>query len=174
MSTLDVKVYSNETIEELAEKLLSHAGYDNVCSVDIVQLASALGLKVYSKLLENSSGYIKFEDNGNNNIYVNELDSKSRRRFTIAHEIGHYLLHRNLIQRNNGTLYRGNNGINRDIIEIQANRCAAALLMPRQMVMQYYQQLSGSYFEKLLALTSMFNVSIEAMDIRLSTLGLNK
>ena len=174
MKTLDVKIYSNNTIEELAETVLAHTGFDEINSkIDIVQIANSLGLNVYEKILENNSGYIKIDDD--KNIYVNSLESTQRKRFTIAHEIGHYLLHRNLIEYNGGTLYRNTNGFNRDMLEIQANRCAAAMLMPRAQVEKYYNELSNaSYYEKVARMADFFNVSVQAMDVRLLSLGLNK
>lgn len=171
MTTLDIKIYSNETIENLAETILSHMGFDNNSSIDIVKIANRLGLNVYTKVLEDSSGYIKIE-NSENNIYVNELESNNRKRFTIAHEIGHFLLHRNLITQEKGTvLYRTCSGVNRDMLEIQANRCAAALLMPKTLVIQYFEGLTCPSFQRIPILAEQFKVSIDAMYTRLSTLG---
>lgn len=171
MATLDIKIYNNDVIENLAEAVLSHIGYDNVCAVDIVQVANKLGLNVYTKILEDSSGYIKIEGS-EKNIYVNELESSKRKRFTIAHEIGHFLLHRNLITNEQGTvLYRSCTGFNRDMIEIQANRCAAALLMPKKLLLEKFRDLECSSFQKIPILAENFKVSIDAMYTRLSTLG---
>jgi Zn-dependent peptidase ImmA (M78 family) len=174
MATLDVKIYNNDTIERLAETVLEYTGFDINSKIDIVQIANFLGLNVYEKILENTSGYIKIEDK-NRNIYINSLDSNKRKRFTIAHEIGHYLLHRALIEHNCDTLYRNTNSLNRDMIEIQANRCAAALLMPRAQVQKYYTELSNAtYYEKVARMAEYFNVSAQAMDVRLLSLGLSK
>lgn len=174
--TIDVNVYSNATIEQLAEGILARAGFSE-CSgpIDIVVVAKSLGINVYPVILENTSGYIKFEDS-QKNIYVNDLEPKKRKRFTIAHEIGHFLLHRNLIQ-NEGSavLYRSTDAINRDILEIQANKCAAALLMPRNRVSEQFNAMTDApYVTKLITLANLFNVSVDAMDIRLTVLGLAK
>ncbi|MCY4459266.1 MAG: ImmA/IrrE family metallo-endopeptidase, partial [Albidovulum sp.] len=65
--------------------------------VKLGQLARELGVSVrLSKLETGISGQIKCE----NNIYlirVNRFDSRERQRFTIAHELAHYLLHREII-----------------------------------------------------------------------------
>lgn len=171
MAIMDVKIYSNSTIETLAETVLAHTGFSNICGIDIIQLANVLGLNVYSKGLEGSSGYIKYEDK-NYNIYVNEFDSRNRRRFTIAHELGHFLLHRSLIEQEGSTVLYRTSMTNRDIIEIQANRCAAALLMPKDLVKQAFNEANGASFEKLIILANKFNVSVDAMYTRLSILGL--
>ncbi len=169
MATLEVKIYSNETIEKLANEILAHTGFLEPSAIDIVKLAKELGLNVYSASLNGYSGYIKFE-NGEKNIYINHLDSRERKRFTIAHELGHYLLHRNLIEKEGGTvLYRGING---DIIEQQANRCAGALLMPESMVKKYFNEINESVNIKISVLAKIFDVSINAMYTRLSILGL--
>lgn len=170
MATLEARIYSNDTIEELAEKILAHTGaLEQKSAIDIVKLSELLGLNVYSATLNGYSGYIKFED-GQKNIYVNNSDSKERKRFTIAHELGHYLLHRNLIEKEGGTvLYRGING---NIIEQQANRCAGALLMPKSLVENYFEKLEEPINIKIAVLAKIFNVSVDAMYTRLSVLGL--
>ena len=169
MATLEVKIYGGETIEKLANEILAHTGFLKPSAVDIVRLAEELGLNVYSAFLNGYSGYIKFE-NGEKNIYVNNLESRERKRFTIAHELGHYLLHRNLIEKEGGTvLYRGANG---DIIEQQANRCAGALLMPESIVKKYFNEINESVEIKISILANIFDVSVSAMYTRLSVLGL--
>jgi len=69
-------------------------------------------------------------------IFVNAHHSEARRRFTIAHEIGHFVLHRSHI----------GGGIMEDVLlraegfsnsqERQANAMAADILMPKALVEQ--------------------------------------
>ena len=47
-STYNIHFYSNDTIEKLAEELLTHTGFLNKGSIDIVQLAKELGLNVFT------------------------------------------------------------------------------------------------------------------------------
>ena len=90
-------------------------------------------------------GGIDFEDN---KIYVNASveDHDGRYAFTVAHEIGHHVLHRE-------AYLAGQSGSEPDIlcrdtfekpqIEIEADRFAAALLMPSTLVRAAYADLDG-------------------------------
>lgn len=168
-STYNIRFYSNDTIEKLAEELLTYTGFLNKGSIDIVQLAKELGLNVFTADLGGRDGYIKFSY-GERSIYVSNAVSKTRKRFTIAHELAHYLLHRNILEQAGGSvLYRGEEG---DYAESQANQCAAALLMPKSLVEKYYNELNVANSVKTTILANIFDVSVEAMYIRLQTLGL--
>ena len=66
---------------------------------DVVILAQKLGLKVFSQNLPpNTSGFIDYAPSKGTAsgyiIVVNANDSVERQKFTVAHEIGHYVLHR--------------------------------------------------------------------------------
>src|SRR3546814_13450473 len=63
-------------------------------------------------------------------IYVNGSHPRVRRRFSIAHEIAHFALHRNLIGDGvtDDAMYRSNLS---SAVEVQSNRMAAAIMMPR-------------------------------------------
>lgn len=70
---------------------------------DPVALAIELGLKVYeSSLPQDDSGYIAFDPLSNSPsgfiIVVNQNHSSQRKKFTVAHELGHFVLHRNTPQ----------------------------------------------------------------------------
>ena len=81
-------------------------------------------------------GGIDFEEN---KIYVNASveDHDGRYCFTIAHEIGHHVLHRDAYLQNNGDGEREilcRDARNKPQIEVEADRFAAALLMPSEAV----------------------------------------
>jgi Zn-dependent peptidase ImmA (M78 family) len=99
-----------------------------------------------------SSGYV---------IFVNAGQHEVRRRFTIAHEIAHYLLHRDLI--GDGTqddvLYRS--GLS-NRVEAQANRLAADILMPRHLIDEVVKSGIASA-DDVAELARIFNVSKDAM-----------
>lgn len=91
---------------------------------DIDGLVSRLGGEV--KFAESGES-LHIRDAGDFTIFVPQFTSKSRDRFTIAHELGHYFLHyryANLV--GEATFYRGA----RSRPETEANVFAAALLMP--------------------------------------------
>jgi len=99
--------------------------------------------------------------------------------FTLAHEAGHWELHIfreaniNLTPRYTGTgerfLCRANRN---DPREYQANRFAAALLMPRYLVLAAVKGKRLNRWDIIQELAGDFGVSKEAFKIRLETLGL--
>src|SRR5690606_24871421 len=73
--------------------------FTNEVPVRVGALAKALGLKVVVAALPlKISGLIEPDADGGYVIKVNRFEPKERQRFTIAHEIAHYLLHRDKIQ----------------------------------------------------------------------------
>ena len=135
--------------------------------VPIEAIIRDIGLPLHHEpLADNISGYIEKRDGGYR-IVVNSSHAKTRQRFTAAHELGHYIYHRDLLgegvgdnraYRTEGT-DRPNANI-RPIHERQANSFAANVLMPRH-------RLSDAGGESTLVLANRFGVSQEAMRIRL-------
>ena len=167
-------------IDNLAKSILEK--YDLLeLPVDPFKLAHIENIDIYNanfKKLDQDYvlGAIQKDKNENISIYINERDAYTRRRFTLAHELGHYYLghlngHANQIvelERNAG--YNTNN-----IQEIQANQFAASLLMEKSSVIEYYNILKNSNhtFNYILAtLSDIFGVSQQAMNFRLKNLGL--
>ena len=137
--------------------------------VDVTALAESLGLQVWEDdtLAANVSGKI-FKDSGcasasGFSISVKSSDAYVRRRFTVAHEIGHFLLHRDKIGSSltDDGLYRSNLST---LEEIEANRLAADILMPGELVRDYVRKYGN---ENTSLLASIFKVSESAMIIRL-------
>jgi hypothetical protein len=135
--------------------------------VDVKGLATALGLKIESVILpDNVSGKIECEKGGPCTITVNASHPRTRQRFTIAHEIAHFVLHRNLIGdgiEDDGR-YRSR-GLS-DSIERQANSYAADILMPWDLVIARRDNGCGTPE----ALAKVFDVSPAVAEIRLKEL----
>lgn len=138
--------------------------------VDPIYIAQGLGLKVYTAILdEGISGMLVKRPGLDPAVYLNKRDSQNRRRFTCAHELGHYVQRASTdddaweyIDRRGPSAARGT-----DADEIYANGFAAALLMPREAVEQLHRE-GFSAAEMAYRL----GVSVEAMNIRLGVLGL--
>lgn len=149
---------------EIVDPFLSDA------PVRLSALASALGLRVISAQLPSGiSGEIRPdpETGAGFSIRVNKNDPARRQRFTVAHEIGHYLLHRNEIGDGitDDVLYRSSLS---DAREAQANRIAADLLMPDRLVAFWKDKAAALGEEDSVSfLADKFNVSTAAMKIRL-------
>ena len=79
--------------------------------VDLAGLARHFGLVVKAATLDpGKSGEIRPSGGGSYIIKVNRHDSVGRQRFTVAHEIAHFLLHREHIGTgiSDDALYRSN------------------------------------------------------------------
>lgn len=133
--------------------------------VQTVPLAKELGLRVYKAtgLPDNISGRIyRIAKDGSYAIDVNARHNERRRRFTIAHEIAHYVLHRHLIgdEMLDDYLYRS--GLSNSA-EWEANALAADILMPRHLI----SLARSKGIQNIPDLAEAFNVSESAMSIRL-------
>ncbi len=140
--------------------------YTNTYYVDIVSLSKELGVPIYSaKLPEGVSGVIKKNENegGGFFIAVDEDEPTTRQIFTAAHELGHYLLHRDQIGNgiNDNYLLRSEGLSNQT--EIEANEFAANLLMPKGQIVKAMDE----GYDTVEKLAKAFRVSIIAMSIRI-------
>jgi hypothetical protein len=141
--------------------------FQDSAPVDVTGLAEALGLSVWQDdLPEGISGKI-FEDRlyggpSGYSIVVRTSDPYVRRRFTLAHEIAHFVLHQNRIgsSLSDDALYRSGLSTRE---EVEANSMAADILMPRKLVGEYV----AKYGLQPQALAAFFSVSEAAMRIRL-------
>ena len=135
--------------------------------VRIDRLAQACGVHVFPAALPGEvSGVLLFVDS-NVVIGFNEDHAETRQRFTIAHELGHFLLsHHDHFHIDLGDAHGNPPGYNWQD-ERAANDFAAAALMPAPMVTELYQTIPS--VERL---ARKFKVSREAMGWRLVNLGL--
>jgi len=143
--------------------------------VKLGQLAKDLGVDVKVAVLDGGiSGQISREDD-RYVIRVNRYEARERQRFTIVHELAHFLLHRPIIDRvpdgiKDNVLYRSDN---LDEIEYEANRLAAHILMPTSRVKEIIEGEYGGAFDDdatVESLAASFRISKAAMGIRLSGL----
>ena len=140
--------------------------HQKVIPVQTVKIANALGIKVYKVpgWPSDLSGMVKKNSDsaGGYDIFVNADHPETRRRFTIAHEIAHVILHPHLIGDGitDDALLRS--GLS-NAVEAQANRMAADILMPREKLNECISQGLTSVRD----LAAKFNVSEQSMAIRL-------
>lgn len=132
--------------------------------VDVLAIAAAFGLRAYRarQWPGDVSGMIARDEVGGYKIYTNAAHNFRRRRFTIAHEISHWILHRDDIGDGiiDDALYRSS--LN-DKMEVQANKLAAEILMPWHLL---EPEINGEN-DNIEKLAEMCNVSTSAMSIRL-------
>lgn len=141
--------------------------------VRLGHLAKELGVSIkVSSMNTGVSGQITRED-GHYHIRVNRHEARERQRFTIAHELAHFLLHKSVIDSSpdgikDNVLYRSGEP---ERIEYEANRLAADIVMPMALVQKVLQEeFDGVVTEATIdSLAARFQVSKAAMEIRLST-----
>lgn len=125
-----------------AEKVVSDFAVRSA-PVPVDRVARSLGAILrFSPLDDELSGMIHIKD-GVPIIGVNSLHHPHRQRFTIAHEIGHLVLHRHLItasvhvDKAFPVLMRGvTSALGTDPVEIEANAFASQLLIPQFLLEQ--------------------------------------
>lgn len=146
-----------------AVQVLTMVGVDTP-PVDVHRIAEELGFEVISFDFPKSIAGVTFIEQGVKSIGVNAKDPPTRQRFSIAHELGHYLhgheafddskVH---VEENRGLL----NSHNRQ--EQEANEFAAELLMPLFLLRQ---DITGPDLD-VSELAQRYQVSEQAMWIQL-------
>lgn len=158
-------------IQEPEREILDR--YRSEYPVKLGKLANELGVSIkVSSMNTGVSGQI-MRENGDYLIRVNRHEARERQRFTIAHELAHYFLHRSVIDSSpdgikDNVLYRSGAP---ERIEYEANRLAADIVMPLHLVEKVLQEeFDGVVTEATIeSLAARFQVSKAAMEIRLST-----
>ncbi|MFY1685013.1 ImmA/IrrE family metallo-endopeptidase [Micromonospora sp. WMMD730] len=166
--------------EQAAQRLLARHGVTQGPS-PIMELADAEGITVVREPFRDDgvSGVLLREPD-KTVILVNAANAPTRQRFTIAHEIGHFLLHDGAVYLDGRARVNFRDGLSSmatDHEEIEANTFAAALLMPARWVRVSFETVVrdsaiGSEDELADVLASQFGVSRQAMSFRLINLGL--
>ena len=137
--------------------------------VDIEKIAKNEDLKVIksSDFEPDLSGMII-----NKTVYLNKNMSENRNRFTLSHELGHYLLHNLDDHKYKPVRFRAD-GIptEEQQREQEANRFAAELLMPRSFLEEKLKNKDYITEDDIEILAKEFKVSVLAMSYRLDNLG---
>lgn len=144
--------------------------------VNLDLIAGTLGAEIrYLDLADDISG-ILYREGGRRIIVVNDRHPSARQRFTVAHEIGHLVLHRGVnVHVDSGFRYNFRNprsATAEDIEEVEANAFAANLLMPAEWLRNDVgaHTLDLNDETEISALAEKYQVSPQALLIRLSTL----
>lgn len=136
--------------------------------VDVRRIAAGMGIRVEATYLKDGvSGMIRSRPPEVPVIYVDESEIETRQRFTIAHELGHY------VERiNNGQTdfaFIDERGTKYDLHEFYADEFAGNLLMPAEEI----ERLQRNYKSNI-EMAAYFGVSPAAMTTRLKRLANNR
>lgn len=170
-----------KSIIKVAEDLLQSFG-DITLPIRVEDIARFLEIKVVPYPLENDLSGILLIEPDNVTIGYNQNESRARRRFTVAHELGHYKLHNTKANSSQVfaddkflVLFRSqnvNDGSEEARREFEANTFAAALLMPESLLLKEIQNLEFDLGDErtIKELSRRFEVSTTAMYYRLLNL----
>lgn len=151
-------------VQQQANELLAKAGVVGEIPVPVEKIVEYLGFECHS--FEPDAKTIDIAgavNHRNKKIFINKSDSPKKQRFTVAHEIGHIVLHG---AQEDYIDYRRNNSTNPK--EREAESFAGCLLMPSD-IFSYQWKLLTSDINKL---STIFGVSTQAVAVRASILGL--
>lgn len=162
---------STAQAREAARSVLKEHGITSA-PVPVDRIARQLGVRVQFAPLDNDlSGMAHIRD-GIVVVGVNSLHAPNRQRFTLAHELGHVILHRPILESavhvDRVLLRDRNSSTGTDQQEIEANAFASELLMPTDILetMLGGRQVILDDDEEIAALAKKFRVSESAMRFR--------
>ena len=142
------------------------------------QIAESYGIELrYEPAEQELSGALIRKGRKEVVIGVNSSHHPNRQRFTIAHEIAHFLLHEGIkvhVDQDFRVNLRDEQSSKAvSLEEIEANRFAAELLMPAAFVTRDTKRFQTFDEETKQRLANRYRVSKHAMGIRLANLGLD-
>ncbi|MCZ4331067.1 ImmA/IrrE family metallo-endopeptidase [Castellaniella denitrificans] len=184
----DIATRTFQNAVDLLHLLRDEYSFPYSAPINVDQVAEMLGIRIeYEDMPNDEVGSIKFTD-GSPVVTIDRFENsyEPRRRFTLAHEIGHYCLHSDQARQgftdNRKTMSR--TASYWDNFEFEANSFAAQLLMPKPLLVQEGVQIIGAYNEAhapengmpvdkfISKMASRFVVSQKAMTYRLKNLKL--
>jgi Zn-dependent peptidase ImmA (M78 family) len=139
--------------------------------VPVKSLPAMLGVKLKAAFLTDGISGMLEKSGDTFLITVNASDPDTRLRFTMAHELGHYMLHRHLVGTgiDDDRAYRStevgkyHNTLIGPKEEREANKFAANLLMPRNAINRERAKEGAT----VKTMARLFGVSEHAMSIRM-------
>lgn len=183
---------SFESISEKAEGLLVRHGL-LMRPIPIEKLAEQIGTAIHAEVLEDEVSGMLVTKGTDAHIIVNATHHANRQRFTLAHEIGHFILHHSAANKDQlfvdrkysiyervgaptAKHYQGSESTTTVKQEREANAFAAGLLMPKILLEKYIEEKKLDLTDEsdISVLAVAFGVSEQAMSIRVRQLGLCK
>jgi len=163
-----------------AKKIINKYNYSkDTLPVDVRLIMKDMNFIVKDIYLPDSVSAVLDTRNDQPIVLVQKIHGKKRKRFSLAHELGHYILKSSprSIHLDRHTFFRSHlssSGI--DLEEIRANRFAAEMLMPTDILLKILSEdmpdlIDSEEIDSLAALkelAKMFEVSIAALTIKIS------
>ena len=157
--------------KRLAESIIKQLP-DGITAIPVREIAEAIGIyEIREALLEGLEGALVVPvDKSCGAITVRSDRSEPKKRFTIAHEIGHYVNPTHRASSSGGfrcslsdmMISKANPNNRHQKMELEANRFADELLMPEARVRAFLSLRAGVDLEHIIDLAKYFEVSKEA------------
>lgn len=151
------------------------AYYKQYNHIDIIKVCNAMGVNVNIDIdnqayMKNASAYIAWNDK-QAEIYVRSHEQKFRQRFSIAHELSHYILHKDKLIRLKHIDRNGDQSLDNEL-EAEADQLASEILMPEAIILEWLEPIKNQRLEleQIQDLAYKFRVSLTAMIVRLWSL----
>ena len=160
-------------IEEKANKILKQL--DLTVPISVEGIAQTLNIEIKKASDEEISvSGLLYRKDGIAYMAINSAEPEVRQRFTIAHEIGHFILHESkdiFIEYREKT--KDNTIELKTNKEIEANHFSACLLMPREEIEKDVKKINNQISKnEIEILATKYKVSEDAMTFRLLNLNL--
>jgi len=172
---LRMKLADRGSPEVLANTIIEHYGPSLPIPVPVQNIAEAVGISEINPITGADFEGLLITDSAKarGTIVYNADSSLERRKFTIAHEIGHFLLpfHDSRAQCAKNDLGVIRSADERRAREAEANRFAAALLLPEKPFRADIRRLGKPDTSHILKLAEKYNVSKEATSRRYAALS---
>lgn len=152
-----------------AQKFMHECGIDDPTEIPLDLMVFGRGATLIEKPLQNSEGRIVFGDRKAIITVNSNIEYEGKKRFVIAHELGHFEMHKDLIpvhHDTDATLEYFKNGNQ----ETEANEFASELLMP---VILFKKECKGKKFspDLLRFLSERFQTSVTSVAYKYFELG---
>ena len=149
-----------------AQKVYSDLFIQNPKDLDIEGIVNLNGSFYQEKSMADADGRIIFK--GNNTIITINADISyaPKKRFVMAHELGHLLLHKNIVPVFNCNEASFLQWYEQSSFETQANEFAAELLMPQNLFVEQARIIKKFDFNTIIALANYFQTSITSTIIK--------
>lgn len=165
----------NQKPRSVANSILKKFGIDNPIDVPILDIVHALDIPIKFKPLSNCDGRIIHSKEKSLIVINNKIEFETRKNFTIAHELGHYLLHREsqILHLDNSSTLNWFDDKNKGKIfqqEYEANTLASEILLPTSI---FQNEIDDYYFSPSLIrhLSDKYNVSRSSIIYRFVEFG---
>lgn len=170
------RLISQGRISQEVKKLLRRCSIHKP-PIRVEMIAKHLGAILRYEPFDDDISGVLYRDKHSTIIGVSSLHHPNRQRFTIAHEIGHLVLHEMEVHVDKGYRVALRNSLSSQAVdpdEIEANRFAAELLMPSHFIEEDVQLFLHDVEDdaELAELAHKYRVSTQAMAYRLGNLGL--